>query len=603
MAVNYPDPVPLPTGGTNLNPNPGAEVNAAGLAPYYEYIRPSDVPIGDPAPPPPAAGTLTVARATNLFHSGTASFVVNKTSAVDRTYDIGVEMSITGLTPRLGCIIDYWIYLPTGSGANAGNGTLGLQPMPSIIDPTLPSPETDADADERGISLTMRADPPTTEGSWLRQQVTFYPTVANLVFRLEISYNDVYVGPQSFYVDDIVVMHDPSLGIETAPEPEPEPEPVPVPPVTNLPPVPFIMCSTDKRSAVTPVVLISGHNLFADARAYWWLEKYRPDSTPRAIPPDTLGTFETEYNSYADITEGFTQVEALTRTDGHGVTENIQYVFPLPITDGEFGIIDIDAPLDTWYQYEATIRTNDPLNPIWKPKTQQCYINSSLFAPTYAGCSAALLSDPLVVSAAQWFGLTSIDPLSWPARRELFEVIAAEYPIAQADIRMMARTTIRGVTLTLPERTKMLEILATGRILRLRIPDPQYPEANWYLSVGNVSENRILTDHRRPERRWELEVAVVQRPVGAINQWKYTRTYKDVLNFEDDGVTPLVKNTTQTYEWVRNNYVDYLALYYGKTYSSQNANLPTNLVYGQSRFPTVLAAQTSINWLPELPVS
>ena len=221
------------------------------------------------------------------------------------------------------------------------------------------------------------------------------------------------------------------------------------------------------------------------------------------------------------------------------------------------------------------------------------------FAPKYTGCSPALLSDPLVVSSAQWFGLTGIDPLSWPARRELLEVISRAYPISQSDLRLMPRTNIRGITMDLVERKKMLDILMTGRILRLRIPDEQYPESNWYISVGGVTEYRIFSDHRRPERRWELEVAVVEKPVGTVNNWDYTRTYAMLRDKESDGTTNL---NPKTYEKVRNEYTDYLAALYGRTYTSLNASLPQGLVYGQGRFPTRQAVQTSINWFPEAPV-
>jgi hypothetical protein len=69
--------------------------------------------------------------------------------------------------------------------------------------------------------------------------------------------------------------------------------------------------------------------------------------------------------------------------------------------------------------------------------------------------------------------------------------------------------------------------------LLLRNPDPSYPETNWYISIGDVSEERILTDHRDPRRRWVVGAQVVDRPsalMAAVNgqAWQNVRdTYEN----------------------------------------------------------------------------
>lgn len=597
MADTYPDPVVIPSGMPNLFVNPGAEEDASGVIPFYDWIPDNE---GDEQPPLPDDSSIIVTRSTDTVHSGTASFHVNKNLFVDRAYKCGVKIDMDGLEIGLGCVIDYWLYLPTGSGGDPAEDTLGLQPMPWIIDPILPGPEDVDEVDQRRVSFTMRAAPPIIENEWLHQQVTFYPTSTNLEFRLNITYNDVFHGPQEFYLDDVIIGQDESFGRadDGSGDTDDDEDDGDDPDIDIKPPVPTVQCALDPRSTLTPVMLISGYNLFSDVRSYFWLNQFRADGTPRPAT-DTLGTFEHEYTDYDDILAGYTQVTSVTRTDNSTrETINVQYAYPVPIQDGTFGIMDIDAPLDTSFYYTVTLNTNDPTDPVKIMIASPCSIDSSLFAPEYSGCSAALISDPLVPSYAQWFGLTSIDALSWPGRRELFEIISRAFPVAQADIRLTARTTIRGITRSLTERTKWLQIMSTGRVLRLRIPDPQYPESNWYISVGALTENRLFPDHRRPERRWELEVAVVERPVGTVNNWDYTRTYATLRDFEDDGVTPI---NPKTYQHVKEKYTDYLAVLYGKTYSADNAGLPDGLVYGDGRWPTVQAVETSINWLPEVP--
>ena len=254
-----------------------------------------------PSQPPPSPLDLVVTRTPDTVHNGVAAFRIDKTVSVDRSFNIGVQIDLDQLDVGLLCVVDYWLYLPDGSGADPAAGTLGLQPMPEVLDMTLSGPENIDDIDRRGLSITMRSDPPLAEDTWLHQQITFYPTRSNHMFRLVITYNDVYAGPQLFYLDDLVVVQDESFGRYKPPPPPVVIAPA-APPVVIKYPTPLVFCGTDPRSRITPIMLVSGTSLFSDARAYWYIEGYHPDGSPRKVyPPETIEQFNAEYTSYDDI--------------------------------------------------------------------------------------------------------------------------------------------------------------------------------------------------------------------------------------------------------------------------------------------------------------
>lgn len=133
-----------------------------------------------------------------------------------------------------------------------------------------------------------------------------------------------------------------------------------------------------------------------------------------------------------------------------------------------------------------------------------------------ATCVPVMISDPARPYVHAWAGVLSIAPLSYPPRRDLYEPLGRSFPVAVSNMRGAARTSIRLITKTDAQRLDMLNVQSSGDVLCFRMTDPDYPEHLMYISVGDLTENRIYPDHRRPERIWELDVAVVQRPVVGV---------------------------------------------------------------------------------------
>lgn len=155
-------------------------------------------------------------------------------------------------------------------------------------------------------------------------------------------------------------------------------------------------------------------------------------------------------------------------------------------------------------------------------------------------CEPVFISDPIIPRYFQWVGLLKIDALAWAPRRELMDVLSRNAPVAISQFRSTPSTTFTVMTRTLQERAQFVEIMNTGRILLIRNPDPSYPENMWYVSIGNVSEERILPDHRSPLRRWVLDVQVVDRPSGLITaltgqSWQVVRvTYPEWIDVQNN---------------------------------------------------------------------
>ena len=149
-------------------------------------------------------------------------------------------------------------------------------------------------------------------------------------------------------------------------------------------------------------------------------------------------------------------------------------------------------------------------------------------APSNTPCEPVLLSDPTNVNLSVWAQLLQIGDITYPANRAISRVLSRAKAVAISQIRSDAQTELLVSTDTLEERSLLLSVLGSGRVLQLRNPDPLYPETDWYISIGDVTEGRPIPDHRRPERTWALPVVRVDRPTGLIEA-SGAVTWADVL--------------------------------------------------------------------------
>lgn len=291
------------------------------------------------------------------------------------------------------------------------------------------------------------------------------------------------------------------------------------------------------------------------------------------------------------------------RTDRHGSNAMmIRAGLGITPVNGRVVVVDPEVPFNEVVIYKIAAPSGDPTKPgTVITQTTGCQVASASSLPEDTSiCSPVYLSDPLS-GDGDWFGLLGIDSLAYPSRSALYDILNRHAPVAVSQLRSEARTSIRLLTRNKAERATLLKMLATGRILQYRNPDPSYPESNWYVSVGEISEERISPDHRDWNRRWTLEVAVVDRPVGALVAIQSNRTYDTYSTYEPDGRSPIAPNRygSPSLGGAYTDYTDYVHVLIGGASAQatgdgkKKSGDEPDLTYGDSIYPTIQAAQTS----------
>lgn len=167
--------------------------------------------------------------------------------------------------------------------------------------------------------------------------------------------------------------------------------------------------------------------------------------------------------------------------------------------------------------------------------TSTCVIDLPAVDPL--ACGPVIISDPVATALGIWVGLINIGDLDHAATQVVSKVINRAPPVVSGQVRSWETGEFTVMTSTLDQRTFFREVVKSGRILLWRNPDRDYPENNWYVAFGDITESRISPDHRHPARLWTLPYVRVERPAGLIavssgttwGQVKTMGTWADVL--------------------------------------------------------------------------
>lgn len=142
-------------------------------------------------------------------------------------------------------------------------------------------------------------------------------------------------------------------------------------------------------------------------------------------------------------------------------------------------------------------------------------------------CYPCVVSDPTAPELIQPATLQVYRPFEQPARQGIYDIIGQRYPIALNGYRSAPRGKIALITHTQEQALQMRTILYSGRTIIFRVPSEARPEQpSAALAVGSISEEPvILTDIRRPERKWTMDFVEVAIPtitelgLGSGNTW------------------------------------------------------------------------------------
>lgn len=141
-----------------------------------------------------------------------------------------------------------------------------------------------------------------------------------------------------------------------------------------------------------------------------------------------------------------------------------------------------------------------------------------------------LLSDPLNMNLWSWVGLLEVGDLAHPARQAIFQIINRADPVANSQVRMWETGELRVITHTIQQRNQFLTLASPGRVLLLRNPETEYPENDWYLALGDITESRLIPNARKQERAWTLPFVRVAQPVSIPTSTPIRNTWLDVRN-------------------------------------------------------------------------
>lgn len=131
-------------------------------------------------------------------------------------------------------------------------------------------------------------------------------------------------------------------------------------------------------------------------------------------------------------------------------------------------------------------------------------------------CEPVLLSDPINSTISMWTGLIHVDTLTHPSKQAIHQIINRAAAVAISQVRGWETGSLQLLTLTIPQRNELVSMVGSGRVLLLRNPIPDYPENNWYLALGDITEERPIPNQRLPERLWTVPFVRVERPTGII---------------------------------------------------------------------------------------
>jgi hypothetical protein len=142
----------------------------------------------------------------------------------------------------------------------------------------------------------------------------------------------------------------------------------------------------------------------------------------------------------------------------------------------------------------------------------------TLAAPADLSAKApVLLSDPVAPQLALWFELQKFGDLTFPARKNEYDVLSKAYRIAVSQVRGKPTGQMSLMTYTASDAAVAEVLFASGRILLFRNPDPKYQEPYLYLAVGDTVKAALADGaDNQPQKLWTVPFTVVERPTGLI---------------------------------------------------------------------------------------
>jgi hypothetical protein len=117
--------------------------------------------------------------------------------------------------------------------------------------------------------------------------------------------------------------------------------------------------------------------------------------------------------------------------------------------------------------------------------------------------------------------------------RDVQRVWGRRDPVVISGVREMFTATLDLLTLGLPERENLLNIVKNGSTVAMSVQSPKYGlEGVLYFAVGEVSENRLPgAVASEPLRRWTFDIQQIADPPADYRYPQYGRTWRELREF------------------------------------------------------------------------
>jgi hypothetical protein len=118
--------------------------------------------------------------------------------------------------------------------------------------------------------------------------------------------------------------------------------------------------------------------------------------------------------------------------------------------------------------------------------------------------------------------------------RDVQRVWGRRDPVVISGVREMFTSKLDLLTLNLPDRENLLEIIKNGSTVAMSVQSPKYGlDGVLYFAVGDVEENRLEgAVAGEPLRRWSFDIQQISPPPAEYRYPAYGKTWRELREFE-----------------------------------------------------------------------
>ena len=283
---------------------------------------------------------------------------------------------------------------------------------------------------------------------------------------------------------------------------------------TSITPTVDLTTGTTYRAYVRTSQLTAG----ADQWAAWSFSQFLQSTTPPAAPTLTVTPHPVEGYVHIHIIGGLgVDQYLLQRSQDDGRTWTDVWGMPWTTAAPNIDVYDYEAPMSTdaaitLFLYRAAIVDSAIVSAYTYSLRTQVELPSTVVPCEQNRVWLKDLDTPansMLVKILEGSFRQSVRPVS----RGVFPVLGRRAPVTILDVRHYASTVVTVLTETDADAARFVTLIEGADVLFIQ--DPLTDE--WYWSIGDVTENRLVSDLTQLARSWVVPLTRVDRPTPPIN--------------------------------------------------------------------------------------